>query len=99
MTIDDFEWVEEGFDAWLLVHKQRDLTIAKLYSFNGWNVMVLKVYSRNNPLVVESFDAAKAIATITAINNMENFPNADNYSKRASEYRPEKIPRGVFKVD
>jgi hypothetical protein len=99
MTIDDFEWVEEGFDTWYLVHKQRELTIAKLASFNGWNVIVLKVYTRNNPLVVESFDAAKAIATITAINNMENFPDANNYRTRAISAGPKKIPRGVFKVD
>ena len=99
MTIDDFEWIEKGFDTWYLIHKQRDLTIAKLHSFNGWNVIVLKVHSLDNPLVVESFDAAKTIATITAINNMENFPDANNYSKRIARHRPQKIPRGVFKVD
>ena len=99
MTIDDFEWVEDGFDTWFLVHKQRDLTIARLHSFNGWNVFVLRVHPRDNPLVVESFDAAKAIATITAINNMENFPDANNYRTRAIPAGPKKIPRGVFKVD
>ncbi len=99
MTIDDFEWVEEGFDTWFLVHKQREMTIARLQAFNGWNVIVLKVHSFDNPLVVESFDAAKTIATITAINNMENFPDANNYSKRIARHRPQKIPRGVFKVD
>jgi len=99
MTIDDFEWVEEGFDTWFLVHKQREMTIARLQAFNGWNVIVRNVYSSNNPLVVESFDAAKAIATITAINNMENFPDANNYRTRAISAGPKKIPRGVFKVD
>jgi hypothetical protein len=99
VTIDDFEWVEEGFDTWLLVHKTREMTIAKLASFNGWNVIVLGVHSRKDPLVVESFDAAKAIATITAINNMENFPDAKTYRTRAIPAGPKKIPRGVFKVD
>jgi hypothetical protein len=99
MTIDDFEWVEEEFDTWLLVHKKREMTIARLQSFNGWNVIVLGVHSRKDPLVVESFDAAKAIATIAAINNMENFPDANNYRTRAIPAGPKKIPRGVFKVD
>jgi hypothetical protein len=99
MTIDDFEWVEEGFDVHVLIHKTREMTVAVVKHFNGWNVIVLKVYSRNNPLVVESFDAAKAIATITAINNMENFPDANTYRTRAIPAGPKKIPRGVFKVD
>jgi hypothetical protein len=99
MTIDDFEWVEDGFDTWYLVHKRYDLTAARVHSFNGWSVLVLGVYSHKNPLIVESFDAAKAIATITAINNMENFPDATNYRTRAIPAGPKKIPRGVFKVD
>jgi hypothetical protein len=99
MTIDDFEWVEEGFDTWFLVHKRRDMTIARLHSYNGWNVLVLGVYSRVDPLVVESFDAAKAIATVVAITNMENFPNANNYRTRALRAGPRKIPKGVFKMD
>jgi hypothetical protein len=99
MTIDDFEWVEEGFDTWFLVHKRHDLTIARLQAYNGWNVLVLGVHSGKDPLVIESFDAAKAIATITAINNMENFPDASNYRTRALRAGPKKIPAGVFKVD
>jgi hypothetical protein len=99
MTIDDFEWIEAGFDTWHLVHKRRDMTIARLQAFNGWNVLVLGVYSLKNPLVVESFDAAKTIATITASNNMENFPDANNYRTRALRAGPQKIPAGVFKVD
>jgi hypothetical protein len=99
VTIDDFEWVEKGFDTWLLVHKRHDMTIARLQSYEGWNVIVLGVYSRIDPLVVESFDAAKAVATITAINNMENFPDANNYRTRALRAGPQKIPRGVFKMD
>jgi hypothetical protein len=99
VTIDDFEWIEEGFDMWLLVHKRHDMAIARLQSYNGWHVIVWGVYSRTDPLVVESFDAAKAIATVTAINNMENFPNANNYRTRALRAGPQKIPKGVFKVD
>lgn len=98
MTIDDFEWVEEGFDTWFLIHKQRDMTIARLQAFNGWNVVVLGVYTTQKPLVVGSFDAAKAVATITATNNMENYQDATNYRTRAVRAAPKTIPRGVFKV-
>jgi hypothetical protein len=98
MTIDDFEWVVEGFVTWHLVHKQRDMTIAGLTSFNGWHVRVLGMYSRSNPLVVESFDAAKAIATIMATTNMETYPDATNFRTRALRAGPKKIPKGIFKV-
>ena len=99
MTIDDFEWVEEGFDTWYFRHKVRDFTVARLQSFNGWNVIVSGVYTTNNPLVVDSFDAAKALATLTVANNMENYPNVNTYRTRAIPAGPQKIPKGVFRVD
>jgi hypothetical protein len=98
MTIDDFEWVEEGFDTWFLIHKKREMTLARLQSYKGWNVLVLGVYTAKDALVVESFDAAKTIATLAATNNMENYPDATNYRTRALRAGPQKIPKGVFKL-
>jgi hypothetical protein len=99
VTIDDFEWVEDGFDMWLLMHKQRELAVARIHSFKGWRVTVIGVYSLADPLIVESFDAAKTIATITASNNMEKYHDARNYRQRALRAGPQKIPKGVFKMD
>ena len=99
MTIDDFEWVEHGFDTWYFQHKVRDFTVARLQSFNGWNVIVSGVYTTSDPLVVDSFDAAKALATLTVANNMERIPDATNFRPRALRAGPKTIPAGVFQMD
>jgi hypothetical protein len=101
MTIDDFEWVEEGFDSYALAHKTREMTIAVIKNFNGWYIHALKVPTGVAKIAehLDNFEAAKVIATIYVSQNMENFPDVKNYRTRALRAGPQKIPRGVFKVD
>jgi hypothetical protein len=100
MTIDDFEWVEEGFDTWLLVHKKREMVIASIKNFNGWYIHALKVPTGAEQIAehIDNLEAAKVIATIYVNQNMEGYPNANNYRTRAIPAGPQKIPRGVFKL-
>ena len=98
MTIDDFEWVEYGgFDKWYLMHKTRHLAVAKVYPYNGWHVVV-EGQTPEDALVVDSFDAAKTIATMLAAHHIGNMKDATRYLKRTSNFGPTTIPRGVFKV-
>jgi phosphoribosylformylglycinamidine (FGAM) synthase-like enzyme len=101
MTIDDFEWVEKGFDNHVFVHKTREMAVAVVHHFNGWYVKVLKTHG--GVVIpaeqVDNLEAAKVIAMIHVNQNMEGYPNANNYSKRAIPAGPQKIPRRVFKVD
>ena len=71
LSLDDFEWEEEGFDTWHLVHKNYMLTIAAVRSFNGWHVSVLADSCQHKPLHVDTLDAAKVLAQITANQHME----------------------------
>ena len=101
MTIDDFEWVEDGFDVHILIHKTREMTIAVVKHFNGWYIHVLKPPRGTEQIAeyVDNLEAAKTIAMIHVIQNMEGYPNANTYRTRALRAGPKKIPRGVFKVD
>jgi hypothetical protein len=97
MTLDDFEWVEWGFDNWHFMHKTHQLTAAKVYPHNGWNVVVTGM-KPDEEIVVESFDAAKTIATILAAQQMERLPDVTRYGKRVKTIRSKAFPKGVFKV-
>jgi hypothetical protein len=97
MTTDDFEWVEATFDQWFFTHKDRLFACAKVYPYNGWHVVV-EGQGPEDELVVESFDAAKVIATMLAAQQMEGFPNVTRYGKRSKNAPLQTIPRGVFKV-
>lgn len=100
MTIDDFEWVEEGFDSHILIHKTREMAIAVIKNFNGWYVQVL-----NSPRAeqiaenIDNLETAKVIAAIHVNQHMGDYPNANTYRTRAIPAGPKKIPAGVFKVD
>jgi hypothetical protein len=98
MTTDDFEWVESGFDQWHFIHKTRNIAVAKVYPYNGWHI-VINGSAPDEELVVESFDAAKVIATLMAAQQMERFPDVTRYGKRSTNASSKKIPRGVFKAD
>jgi hypothetical protein len=98
MTIDDFEWTEYGgFDKWYLMHKTRNLAIAKVYPYNGWHVVV-DGQAPEDALIVESFDAAKTIATMLASQRIERLSNVNRYDKRTPNFGTQTVPRGVFKV-
>ena len=99
MTTDDFEWIEHGgFDQWYFMHKERLFACAKVYPHNGWHVR-LEGQRPEDELVVESFDAAKTIATMLASQQMERLPDATRYGKRTSDAPPKTVPKGVFRVD
>jgi hypothetical protein len=98
MTIEDFEWVEYGgFDKWYLMHKTRRLAIAKVYSYNGWHV-VIDGQRPEDKLIVDSFDAAKTVATMLAAQQMERYQNENRHDKRMPNFGTQTISRGVFKV-
>jgi len=101
MTIDDFEWVEDGFDVHILIHKTREMTIAVVKHFNGWYIHVLKPPRGTEQIAehIDNLEAAKTIAMIHVIQNMEGYPNANTYRTRAIPAGLQKIPRGVFEVD
>jgi hypothetical protein len=108
MTLDDFEWVERGFDNYLLVHKKFEWSVAQVNNFNGWTVQVWKESKRDGPLMENALDldAAKAVAMIYANKHMQEYEDAykslayrGTLRKRAPEYQPEAVPTGVFKVD
>lgn len=102
LSLDDFEWVEEGFDKWNLVHKTHEFKIAVLNTFNGWHVQVLYDESQRNPIHVDSFDAAQAIAQITAVQYMEEYHEqfrARSFSRRVKKDGPPGFRTGVFKVE
>jgi hypothetical protein len=100
MTIDDFEWVERGFDDFVLIHKTHELSVASLTYFNGWRVVVLtpKKGIEQTAEFIDNFETAKVIAAIHVNRNMEGYPDGTNYRKRAAKRRPEEIPEGVFKM-
>jgi phosphoribosylformylglycinamidine (FGAM) synthase-like enzyme len=101
MNIDDFEWVEEGFDVHILVHKTREMTIAVVKHFNGWYIHVLKAPSGTEQITenIDNLEAAKVIAVIHVNQYMEGYPNVSTYRKRPSKDRPQAFPEGVFKLD
>ena len=98
MTLDDFEWVEWNFDKWYFMHKTHQLTAAKVYSYNGWHVVVTGM-KPDEEIVVDSFDAAKTIATMLVAQQLERFPDAKRYGKRVKTIKPEAFPEGIFGVD
>lgn len=100
MTLDDFEWVAEGFDVHLLVHKEREMTVAVIKNFNGWYIQVQEAAPKGVLQIenIDNFEAAKAIATIHVNQNMEWYPNVNTYRKRAIPAGPKEIPKGVFRV-
>ncbi len=103
LTLDDFEWVEHGFDHFALKHKAFEFNIAVIGYFDGWLVRVHLDPSDINPLHVISLDAAKSIAQITATQYMEKYyarmRNQQHLSKRTKREGPPKVREGVFKVD
>lgn len=109
LTLDDFEWEERGFDVYVLIHKVKDFPIAQITNFNGWKLQVWKESTRDGPLIENGLDldAAKMVATLYASKHMEKYSEHFNRDmrnfypkrKRASEFRPEAVPKGVFKVD
>jgi hypothetical protein len=101
MTIDDFEWFEEGFDTWHLVHKQREMSLAVIKNFNGWYIHALKIPTGVEQIAehIDNLEAAKVIATIHVNQNMGRYPNANTYRTRAIPAASKEIPAGVFKMD
>lgn len=101
LGLDDFEWFECGFDRWELGYKTHVFIIAVVTHSNGWNVQVLFDDSQHTPLHVDSLDAAKALAQITAVQYMERYHDklrSNFYIKRAPRDVPQPFRRGVFKV-
>lgn len=104
LSLDDFEWVEEGFDSWHLTHQSYSVTIAAVHNFNGWLVKVLDDPSMKDPLHVDTLDAAKALAQIIATQYMEKYseqyfgPNPRSLRKRVKTDGPPSIRSRVFKV-
>ena len=95
-NIDEYEWVEEEFDKWFLMHKQRDFAIALVKHFNGWTVQL----AEEEPLsmTVDSFEAAKTIAMINATTNFERFRNAYHYPRRTPKPTSESIRKRVLQM-
>lgn len=101
LSLDDFEWLEHGFDKWDLMHKTHEFTIAVLRGFNGWHVQVLFDPSQRDPIHVDTFDAAQAIAQITAAQYMEKYHeqfSKRSYSRRVKTAGPPPFRPGVFEV-
>lgn len=101
MTLDDFEWVEDGFDYHILIHKTHELTVAVIKHFSGWYVHVLKPQMGTEVIAehIDSLEAAKTITMIHVNQYMERYPNVNNYRTRTPKPRPQAFPKGVFKVD
>ena len=88
-NIEEYEWVEEGFDQWYLKHKQRDYAIARVIHFNGWTVQLAD--EAPLPMNVDSLEAAKTIAMINATTDFERFKNAYYYPRRTPKPTSESI--------
>jgi len=100
MTIDDFEWVEQGFDEYTLMHKTHELTLAAIRHFGGWKLWVLLPVKGTTQIAetIDNLEAAKAIAMIHVSQNMGDYPDATRYRTRTARHRPSAFPKGVFKV-
>jgi hypothetical protein len=100
MTLDDFEWVEDGFDVHLLVHKEREMTIAAIKNFKGWYIQVLKSPRSTEEIAehVDNLETAKVIAAINVNQYMGDYPNVNTYRKRAIPAAPKTISERIFKV-
>jgi hypothetical protein len=101
MTIDDFEWVEDGFDVHILIHKTREMAVAVVKHFNGWYIQVQEAAPARVLRIknIDNLEAAKVIAMLHVNQHMEGYPNANTFRTRAIPAGPKKIPAGVFKVD
>jgi hypothetical protein len=83
------------------MHKTYEFTISIISNFNGWRVSVLLDDSQRNSLHVDSLDAAKAIAQITAAQYMEKYHarfNKNTHRRRFKAVEPPAFRPGVFKV-
>lgn len=100
MTIDDFEWMPQGFDEHVLMHKTHVMTIASLVHFSGWKVVVLKPPKGIERIAehIDNFEAAKVIALIYVNQHMEGYPDAKNYLARTIRAGPPALQKGVFRV-
>ena len=104
LSLDDFEWIEEGFDSWHLMHKVYSVTIASVVNFNGWHVKVLHDPCQHEPLHVDSLDAAKVMAQIIATPYMEQYSERyfgntpRSLRKRIKNDGPPSVRSRVFKV-
>ncbi len=95
-NIEEYEWVEEGFDQWYLKHKQRDYAIARVCHWGGWSVQLAE--EDPLPTKVDSFEAAKTIAMINAISKFESYPNAYLYPRRTEKITSESIRERVQRM-
>ena len=99
MTIDDFEWEMYAFDTWYLMHKTYHHAIARVNHFNnGWHIVINDVSKTGDSLVVDSLDAAKVIAAISAAPHIKRMPNVKSLRKRFIYSPSGPVRRGVFKV-
>ena len=95
-NIEEYEWVEVGFDDWRLTHKQREVAIARVAHWGGWTVQIQG--EDPLPMKVDSLDAAKTIAMINATANFERFNNAYHYPRRVEKITSEKIRERVLQM-
>jgi hypothetical protein len=98
--IEDFEWREEGFDVFYFAHKTREMTIARISHFSGWQVSVYKANKSGEHIAtgINELEAAKAIAMVHINIHFKEYDDASRYSPRASNRRPGRVPEGVFKM-
>ena len=96
-NIEEYEWLEQTFDNWVLHHKQREVAIARTWHFNGWHVQLADQHPL--PMVVDSLEAAKTIAMINATTDFESFKNAYLFPRRAPKPTSESIYKRVSKMD
>jgi len=101
MTLDDFEWVELGFDEHVLIHKTHELTVASIRHFGGWQLWVLTPPKGSEKVgdLINDLESAKVVAMINVSQNMKGYSDVLHYRARTPNPRPKKVPRGVFKVD
>ena len=95
-NIEEYEWVEVGFDDWRLTHKQREVAIARVAHWGGWTVQIQG--EDPLPMKVDSLDAAKTIAMINATANFERFNNAYLYPRRTEKITSESIRKRVLQM-
>jgi hypothetical protein len=108
LTIDDFEWVERGFDTYYLMHKVYELAIAKITNFSGWTLQVSRVSTHHDPLISNGLDleATKMVAMVHVNEKMREYENALNLRikygsvrERSENSGPQAVRAGVFRMD
>jgi hypothetical protein len=102
LSLDDFEWVEKGFDRWFLMRKKKDYWIAEIQNFNGWRLYVRHETSKDADRPhLDTLDAAQALACILAAQHLERYQHElQNYRipDRVERDGPPGFRTGVFKV-